>query len=297
MPAQTASHVRSPVFAGQFYPADAERCSAEVAAYLKPADVVESPKPWIGAIVPHAGWICSGAVAGRGIATLAATRPEIDVVIVFGAVHTVADYPLAALDSHQAWRLPPGECRLADELGRTLAGDQKYFAVEPRLHAREHAIEVELPFVQKAWPGVPVLPIEVPLTPLAVEIGRRTAKHVAALGLRAVFLASTDFTHYGPNYRFTPAGLGLSAIHWAMENDRRLIRIVEAMQAEQVMPEVESRYSACGGGAIAATMAACREMSATAGRVIWHTNSYETLMDVAPQPAENSVGYAAILLG
>ena len=82
--------------------------------------------------------------------------------------------------------------------------------------------EVELPLVQQAWPGAAVLPIEVPLIEQAIEIGRRTAREVMAAKLRPVFLASSDLTHYGVNYGFAPAGLGMHGLNWAKENDRRL---------------------------------------------------------------------------
>jgi AmmeMemoRadiSam system protein B len=137
----------------------------------------------------------------------------------------------------------------------------------------------------------------VPAIDAAVEIGRRTAERIASSGLRAVYLASSDLTHYGPSYRFTPAGIGTDALEWAKANDRRLLERVTDLAAEQVVPEAKAHANACGAGAIAAMLAACRDLGATSATVLRHANSYETLSGVAPQQPADAVGYAAVVVG
>ena len=171
------------------------------------------------------------------------------------------------------------------------------FRVDERFHEREHAVEVELPLIQAAWPDASVLPIEVPAIDSAAAIGIATAKQLEQAGVNAVFLASSDMTHYGPSYRFTPAGIGLGALGWALSNDERLLQLVTDMTVDRIVPEVRSRFNACGGGAIAAMMAACLERGASGGAVLRHANSYETLAHVARQGPENAVGYAAVVIG
>ena len=104
--------------------------------------------------------------------------------------------------------------------------------------------------IQLAWPDASVLPVEVPVTDEAVEIGQRVARQVEREGHRVVFLASSDLTHYGPDYRFTPAGVGLEGLAWAKENDARVLARVMNMQPETIVPEVRAHYNACGAGAI-----------------------------------------------
>jgi AmmeMemoRadiSam system protein B len=264
----------------------------------RPASSVAAAN-WIGAIVPHAGWIASGAVAGESLRTLAAAldAPP-DVVIVFAAVHTPIDLPLAALDSHARWAVPGAESAVARELGARLVGASDLFAVDDRLHAREHAVEVELPLIQAVWPNASVLPVEVPLIDDAVEIGRITAGAAQGHdGARVVFLASSDLTHYGPSYGFAPAGVGPQGLSWAKDNDRRLLDLVQRLAADRVVPEVRSRANACGGGAIAAMLSACLEHGATRADVLRHVNSFETLAGVAPQRPVDAVGYAAVVVG
>lgn len=295
--------VRRPAVAGMFYPDDPDECRALAASYVRPTastnagDEATEAKPWIGGIVPHAGWICSGAVAGRTIAALAQARPVVDVVVVFGAVHTPGALEGAALDTHDKWLTPGGDASLPTELQSSLAQASALFQYRSEFHRREHAVEVEVPLIEQAWPTAVLLPIEVPLIDDAIAIGRQTAKTIAEAKLRPVFLASSDLTHYGANYAFAPAGIGPQGIRWAFDNDRRLLDRVAKFDVDAVMPEVHERANACGGGAIAAMMAASREFGATAGRVLWQTNSYQTLADVAPQPPTNAVGYAAVVVG
>jgi AmmeMemoRadiSam system protein B len=69
------------------------------------------------------------------------------------------------------------------------------------------------------------------------------------------------------------------------------------MQEQSIVPEVRARHSACGAGAIAAMLAASKELGASRATLLRHTNSFETLAQVAPQPPDNAVGYASIVVG
>ena len=111
--------------------------------------------------------------------------------------------------------------------------------MDDRFHRREHAVEVELPLVQAAWPGVSILPVEVPAREDAPDVGRETARQVAGAGLDAVYLASSDLTHYGPSYRYAPAGIGPQGLAWAKGNDRRLLDLVEGMRIDGIVPEAQ----------------------------------------------------------
>jgi AmmeMemoRadiSam system protein B len=299
-----------------FYPAEAAACrlaaTALLAGYSEDeldagavAPAGSARRRWTGAIGPHAGWVCSGAIAGLAIQTLARSTPASEapqVVVVFGAVHTPLDVDFAAFDSHDTWAVPGGQTRIANDLGRSLTENASagggLFAVEDRLHSREHAIEVELPLIQQAWPNAMLLPVEVPVTDDAVEIGRRVAQRVGESGLRAVYLASSDLTHYGPSYRFAPVGIGLEALQWAKANDRRLLERVTDLAAELVVPEAREHANACGPGAIAAMLSACRDvLGATRASVLRHASSYETLAAIAPQAPVDAVGYGAVVVG
>jgi AmmeMemoRadiSam system protein B len=298
-----AQSVRYPAVAGLFYPDGPDQCRAAAAKLLEIGNAeaakarLDFESPAVGAIVPHAGWICSGAVAAEAIAAAGRRLPSPDVVVVFGAIHTPIPTETMALDSHGQWVTPGDLFAVTTELRDGLCADRGLFAVDDRFHTREHAVEVELPLIRLQWPGAAILPIETPPNAKAVDAGRAVARRIKELGLSAVYLASSDLTHYGPNYRFMPAGIGPNALEWAMENDRKLLEKVCAMGAERVVPEASIHLNACGAGAIAAMMAASQTAGATQARVLKHTNSYRTLALVAPQTPENAVGYAAVMLG
>src|SRR4051812_15310298 len=107
MPIAGGDNVRKPAVAGGVFSADAERCRGMAAEFLRAGSGATEAqgKGWIGAIVPHAGWICSGAIAGEAIARVAESTGA-TVVVIFGAVHTPLPIEMAALDPHARWSLP-----------------------------------------------------------------------------------------------------------------------------------------------------------------------------------------------
>jgi hypothetical protein len=277
-----------------FYPDDPGQCRALAKTLTKAPHSIPGASGK-GGIVPHAGWICSGAIAGEVLAALAQSASP-DVVVVFGAVHTPIELSVAAMQSFDVWSVPVGNCQIAMDVYERLGRSSQLFVTDDRFHTREHAVEVELPLIEAVWPNARLLPVEVPLVENAAEMGVRTARAVLEMGLRPIFLASSDLTHYGPSYRFAPVGTGEAALNWAKDNDRRLLRLVENLEIDQVVPEVRDHLNACGGGAIAAMLAACREAGAASAHVLRHASSYETLAHVAPQPPIDAVGYAGVVV-
>jgi len=289
--------------AGTFYPASKEACREQASQYVAadaPASAGAPDRRWIGVIVPHAGWICSGAIAGLSIGTMVRSwrdrSPE--VVVIFGAIHSPWPADRAKFASAGIWRTPLGELAVAWALQERLASARtSLFEIDDRFHEDEHAVEVELPLVQVAWPSAAILPVEVPPDMQATLVGRAVADAVREAGLSAVYLASSDLTHYGPAYNFAPAGIGLDGLDWAKQNDRLLLDRVTALAADEVVPHVLERHNACGPGAIAAMLSACLSHGASEGKLLVHANSYETLRDVHPQPPTDAVGYAAVIVG
>jgi AmmeMemoRadiSam system protein B len=295
--------VRSPAVAGLFYPAGPGECRAQAAQLLQAnelelsARLTSLPARLLGALVPHAGWMCSGAIAGEAITALARRAGAVDLVVVFGAIHTPIDIDCAALDTNAKWAGPTGEAVVASEIRAKLNENRALFVEDERFHRREHAVEVELPLIELTWPGALILPVEVPPIDDAIAIGRETATRIIETKQRAVFLASSDLTHYGPAYDFAPAGVGLSGLKWAKDNDRRLLELIERYEVARIVPEVRQSLNACGAGAIAAMLSACREIGAANATVLRHANSYEVLSAIEPLTPDNAVGYAAVVVG
>ncbi|MBI4603607.1 MAG: AmmeMemoRadiSam system protein B [Planctomycetes bacterium] len=282
-----------PILFRSFYPGEPVRQIAEFLSREPP--VAPAAKRLVAAAAPHAGWRYSGGVAARALKALA-DRSSPRALVLLGAVHrewleASAVYPSGS------WETPlgpvPVDRDLAAEVLRELAG---LVEENPGAHASEHSLEVLLPMVHEIFPGVPVVPVMVPPEAAPEELGRRLARVVAdrvgtARAVAAV--ASTDLTHYGPHYGFTPAGTGEKAHAWMQANDRRILSLAERLEAESIPREAHAHRNACGAGALAACVAFARELGSRGGTVLEHTDSFE----VAREDSElvTAVGYAGIV--
>lgn len=293
--------IREPAVAGTFYARGPERCLAELRACLDRAAESSADQraaalrdDVVGGIVPHAGWVCSGAVAARVVNEIAKRRPP-SVVVLLGAVHGPHGSS-ATLFPSGAWETPLGLARIDARLTERLQGQTGLLEADPHAHDNEHSIEVVVPFIQHLLPDAAIVPIMVPANDKAAALGRAVGRTCKTYGVDAVFLGSTDLTHYGPSYGFTPRGVGPAGLAWAKDvNDRRMIDLILAMAHDKATREAAANHNACGGGAIAATIAACETYGATRATLLDHTTSYEVLSAIQDEPPRDAVGYAGIL--
>ncbi len=195
-----SASVRPQAVAGAFYPADADVLRRQVEGFLTAARPgADAP---IAVIAPHAGYVFSGATAGRAMAGLrgaAVTR-----VILLGPSHRYG-FAGGALPGATvgAFETPLGRIDLDAEALSVLRGDPA-FAGPAEAHGPEHSLEVELPFLQVVAPGAKVVPV---LVGVETDLGTATAMARALaplLGPGTVVVASSDFTHHGPSYRWSP---------------------------------------------------------------------------------------------
>lgn len=180
--------VRRPVAAGRFYPADRGELAALVDRLFAAARQPAPPTGRLCAlVVPHAGYQYSGAVAAAAFATIPAGAADLRVVLL-GPSHFV---PLqtAAVTEAEAWETPLGSVPVDLEL--CAAALEAGAVPDERPHRSDHALEVELPFLQRrAGPGLRIVPI-------AVGPGAAAAESVvAALAAEALIVVSSDLSHY-----------------------------------------------------------------------------------------------------
>jgi len=273
--------------ASQFYPADCGRAAEALLRGFVPPKV---PDPIVGGIVPHAGWQYSGAVAAKVFGSIRAQRQPATFVIL-GAVHRWAG--INGVYARGAWSTPLGPVPIDEDLaGQILEETTGWTVDDPSCHTGEHSIEVELPFIKHLFPDARVVPVAVNPDSRAVPLGRQIGGILRDRGADAVVIGSSDLTHYGDIYGFTPAGFGARAHRWMENNDERILRLVETMSDSEIPEEAHRHRNACGAGAIAATIAAARVLGAGCGRVIEHTTSHDVLPEGEFRMA---VGYAAVL--
>jgi len=152
-------------------------------------------------VVPHAGYVYSGSTAGKLLGLLRETPPGR--IILLAPSHRVA-LDRIALSGAWAFATPLGTVEVDQTAVEQLAENES-FAKNDRAHAEEHAIEIQLPPIQRTWPdAVPrIVPLLVPH--LSAAQRRDAAAALAELADRdTLFLVSTDFTHYGASYGYVP---------------------------------------------------------------------------------------------
>jgi AmmeMemoRadiSam system protein B len=215
-------------------------------------------------VVPHAGWFFSGELAWQGISSL---RPAPAVIILGG--HMAPGHTLAVYDC-DAFETPLGNAPCDRDFVK------KLFAALPCKadFAKDNTVEVQLPFIKYAFPQAKIAALRVPPSETAAELGRFLCQLCEGES-PPVIVASTDLTHYGPNYDFSPKGSGLEAEKWAREeNDKPFLEALAAMDYRQILKLGHDGYAACSAGAAAAA-AVCAKGLGLKGRVLRYANSME----------------------
>jgi len=267
--------IREPVVAGAFYPGTREALSKELESLVGspiPRSSTARTKP-MGLIVPHAGYVYSGAVAAAGYRALAqGGRPEW--AIILGANHTGTGQPIS-LARDGAWRTPLGTVPVATSVADRLV--DAGVPVAPEAFDREHSIEVQLPFLQFLFAEeIPFVPISVMLPRMGDLLALAEALVEMSKGSGGVVIVSSDFTHYEPD-------------ETARHMDHGALERIVALDADGFYESLlRERLTICGGGAIAALVAAARALNWRAKLV-----SYATSADAGASPRA-VVGYAAV---
>jgi len=287
---------RKPVVAGQFYPGQHDSCVDEVNECLEARALSESlPETIVAGIVPHAGWTFSGSLAAVVFSAIKQQHEKVHTFVVFGAAHGYFGRSPAVYD-RGSWITPLGEVAVDEELADTVLGTGPAVS-DPSAHMSEHSIEVQVPFIQYLFAGAKILPILVPPGQQAVALGTSVGQIISRdKQKKIVCIGSTDLTHYGPRYGFTPMGTGAEALKWADSvNDQEFIDLALKLEPEGLLASAAENCNACGAGAAAAAITAAKKLGKAEGLLLAHTNSNEVMLHKMGTTGADSVGYAAIV--
>ncbi|MBN1974715.1 MAG: AmmeMemoRadiSam system protein B [Sedimentisphaerales bacterium] len=287
---------RKAIVADQFYPGQHDSCIEQINEFLDISSFDESlPETVTAGIVPHAGWVFSGALAAMLFSCIRQQHEKIHTFILFGAAHSYFGNLPAIYDSG-FWETPLGQITVNEELAESIinAGSA---VKNQQAHNNEHSIEVQIPFIQYLFPGSKILPILVPPRENAIALGESIGTIISQNSdIKIVCIASTDLTHYGPRYGFIPMGIGQKALEWAHKvNDMKFIELALNMEPLELLSNAAENGNACGPGAAAAAVAVAKKLSVPKGILLGHTNSNEVLIKNRGQASSDSVGYAAII--
>jgi len=262
------SNVRMPAVAGRFYPRDADTLRRDILEYTSPD--VSSRIEAIGCIAPHAGYVYSAHVAGAVY-----SRIEIpNRVIVLCPNHTGMGHPLAIMTS-TPWQTPLGKVA-ADLLQRFPA-----LREDSAAHRSEHAIEVQLPFLQTRRADLTFVPIAVGTRDFDMlrDLGEAIADVISAQPDKVLVVASSDMNHYESD------AITRIKDHMAIE---RVLALDARALWEVVMNE---DISMCGFGPTVAMLTAAQRLGATSATLVKYATSGEIYGDY-----EKVVGYAGVIV-
>jgi AmmeMemoRadiSam system protein B len=283
-----AMDIRKSVFSGSWYPGSAKQCEKEIQSFLAPKEeIFGDDNRLVGGIVPHAGWFFSGQIACNVIHALCEEAPP-DAFVIFG-MH-LHPHSVNYIMNAGAWETPFGELEISRAIADELVQNFSFEIETPNRYTQDNTIELQLPFIKYFFKNVKIVPIGVPPAKIAMEIGAATAKIAKKLGLRIKVLGSTDLTHYGHNYGFTPKGVGKKALDWVRDqNDRELIDAILALDATQVIQLALKQKNACCSGAVAAAITTAKALGAQQAKEVAYATSYDK------SPGDSFVGYSGIV--
>jgi AmmeMemoRadiSam system protein B len=264
--------VREPAVAGRFYPANPERLRADIDSYLSPSEKT----PVIACMVPHAGYMYSGQVAGAVFSRLEISAS----CIVLGPNHTGRGHPLAIM-SKGLWRTPLGEIPVDSGLAEALIQEFPALSEDSVAHRSEHSIEVEVPFLQVCRPGVKFLPISIGRGQLILleQLGQALAEVLKKRKDPVLIVASSDMNHYEDDAT-------------TRVKDRKAIDKILALDAPGLYETIMNEsISMCGFGPAVIMLTAARLLGAQTAELV----QYATSADVSGDH-EVTVGYAGIII-
>jgi hypothetical protein len=271
-----ALDLRPSPIAGTWYEGNPAALAAVIDEYLDRANIGELEGRVIALISPHAGHIYSGSVAGHAFAAVRGLAPDLAAVI--SPYHQYASQPLLTT-AHRAYATPLGNIEVDQDL---LAELQESLGIPITAVARdrEHSLEIELPFLQRAIrAGFKLLPVM--LRAPEAEVARRLGAALARVlsGRNALLVASTDLSHF---HDAETAGM----------LDREMLRRFESFDPDSIFEaERTGKGSACGHAAVAAVLWASRALGADRVKIL----DYATSGDVTGDHS-SVVGYGAAVV-
>ena len=272
--------VRPSPIAGTWYEGNPKTLARAVDEFLDEAKLPELEGEAVGVIAPHAGHIYSGAVAGYAFAALRGRSP--DLVAVVSPMHHPYFEPLITT-AHAAYSTPLGSVPVDKDVLLELdvvLKSELGFGLSPVSQDKEHSLEIELPFLQRAlkskWTLLPVM-VRAQEPRLSQGLGKALARVLRER--KSVLVASTDLSHFYNHQT-------------ALTYDRAMLNEIESFNPEGAFDlERVGKGFACGLGAFTAVMWAARELGADKVKVLRHATSGDVTGDYS-----SVVGYGAAVI-
>lgn len=264
---------RTAAVAGQFYPGQKEALQEQVGNFLQ--NKIQ-PQQAVGIMVPHAGYVYSGAIAGQTFGRVKVP----DRVVLLGPNHTGYGAPQAVY-SAGSWQTPLGDIPIDSCLAEQIIAGCGEATADELAHRYEHSLEVQVPFIQMKAPRARLVPVCLGHAPLQqlLDFGRSLGQLLATQSVPTLLVASSDMTHF-------------ESAESARQRDMKALEKILALDAEGLYRLVAAEaISMCGVMPTVVMLAAARELGAHEGTLVRYGTSGETTGDNA-----EVVGYAGVVI-
>jgi MEMO1 family protein len=265
--------VRPPAVAGLFYPSEPLELALEIDVFCANG---EKKVRALACVVPHAGYLYSGHVAGAVYSSIAIPQR----CILLGPRHFPQGQPMAIL-TEGAFATPFGEAAIDTELAAELAHAFPLLREDPVAHAREHSLEVQVPFLQRLREDLRFVPVVLGTDRYGAmeDLGHAVTEVVKAHSEPILVIASTDMNHYE------------SDATTRLKDERAIARIL-ALDARGLYDTVRNEeITMCGYAATVAMLVATSELGATEATLVRYATSAEVNSEF-----DRVVGYAGIVI-
>jgi hypothetical protein len=252
--------------------------------------ITKGDKKIKGLVVPHAGYIYSGAIAAHSYNILA-KNDFADTFIILGPNHTGMGSGVSIMTEGE-WQTPLGTVSINEKLADLLSKD--IIDKDENAHMYEHSIEVQLPFLQYSSSNKEFnfIPISMAMQDFdtANDVGKIIAGAIKSSNEKIVIIASTDFSHAGFNYMSMPPE-GIRVDEYAEKQDKLAINQILQMNPEELIDTVhKNNITMCGYGPVAVMLTAAKILGASKAELLKYGTSYEV------QPSSSCVGYGALVV-
>lgn len=270
--------IRAPVRAGSFYPANALELEQTIEHYLDQVESIKLSGDLLGLICPHAGYVYSGQTAAYGYAMVRDAQARgsgFDLVVVLSPAHYAGAGRFSITDA-SAYQTPLGTVELDQQAVGALSQEMDIHRIG---FDSEHAIEVQLPFLQATLDTFTLLPVMIgdPTLRAGEELGNALVNVLA--GKNALIVASSDLHHIA-NYE------------QVMRRDKEVVEALDSMDLTRIKRVLSAPdCSVCGRVAIVATLTAAMASGANQTKILHYTNSGEVTGNRTP--GQYTVGYVS----
>lgn len=267
------TNIRKAAVAGQFYPSSKEKLKREIEGLVK-TDLIKIDA--IACILPHAGYIYSGKVAGETISHINIKNK----IILIGPNHTGYGSEFSIMTSG-IWQTPLGEIKIDNTLANQLLINSKHLEEDELAHLYEHSLEVELPFLQYFREDFEIIPITIASDRLEAlkSLGKEIGATIENIKESVLIVASSDMTHYEPQ-------------KIAEKKDQEAIQAILELDEDKLFKKVKDLdISMCGYAPVIVIIAAAKYLKAKSAKLIKYLTSADTTKD-----QESVVGYAGLII-